>query len=59
MKAYNLNKEETLQRIADYQQGVSDCDNGIRSKDNQSEDYYRGYGDQFKKEQNLTHIWEK
>lgn len=59
MKAYNLNEEETQQRKDDYARGKRDCDNGIRSRENESDSYYMGYGEQYAHEQILTHFSEK
>ncbi len=40
--------------MADFQQGVMDCDRGIRHKEGQSKAYDRGYGFQYEKEQRIT-----
>ena len=40
--------------MSDYEQGVQDCKNGVIPKDDMSDEYCNGYGDQYAKEQQLS-----
>jgi hypothetical protein len=53
---YSLNEALVIEKMADFQQGVMDCDRGIRHKEGQSKDYDRGYARQYEEDQRATHL---
>ena len=47
-----------LDEFDDYAKGEYDCLKGYDALENQSDDYYNGYGDQYASEQIQNHISE-
>lgn len=48
-----------LNKMCAYERGEYDCLHGHPVSDNESPEYYSGYGDQYEQEQIATHISEQ